>query len=138
MWTGLYQLRCHGSENYGYYHFLRGEECKFLAFTFILQPSYLKCLYLSVWHIPRTNHWFLFVSEFRQWRKTEIFERVVGSDVRHRCTLCGKVVTHMRNHYYVHFPGQFSCQFCGAVYARSDSLFFHIKNKHSWNVHSCH
>ncbi|XP_023722790.1 protein abrupt isoform X7 [Cryptotermes secundus] len=78
------------------------------------------------------------LDEFRHWRKTEIFERVVGSDVRHRCTLCGKVVTHMRNHYYVHFPGKFSCQFCGTVYTRSDSLFFHVKNKHSSDCHSCH
>ncbi|KDR18583.1 hypothetical protein L798_06563, partial [Zootermopsis nevadensis] len=67
----------------------------------------------------------------RSWRKSEIFERVVGRDVRHRCTLCGKIVSHRRNHYYVHFPGQFSCQFCGAVYTRRDSLLLHVKTKHS-------
>ena len=76
------------------------------------------------------------VSEFRHWRKTEIFERVDGSDMRRRCTLCGKMVTHLRNHYYVHFPGQFSCRFCGAVYSRSDSLFLHVKNKHSSDCHN--
>lgn len=48
----------------------------------------------------------------------------------HRCKLCGKVVTHIRNHYHVHFPGRFECPLCRATYTRSDNLRTHCKFKH--------
>lgn len=44
--------------------------------------------------------------------------------------LCGKVVTHIRNHYHVHFPGRFECPLCRATYTRSDNLRTHCKFKH--------
>ncbi|EGI66412.1 Sex determination protein fruitless, partial [Acromyrmex echinatior] len=46
------------------------------------------------------------------------------------CKLCGKVVTHIRNHYHVHFPGRFECPLCRATYTRSDNLRTHFKFKH--------
>lgn len=58
------------------------------------------------------------------------FERVAGALNLHRCKLCGKVVTHIRNHYHVHFPGRFECPLCRATYTRSDNLRTHCKFKH--------
>lgn len=58
------------------------------------------------------------------------FERVPGALNLHRCKLCGKVVTHIRNHYHVHFPGRFECPLCRATYTRSDNLRTHCKFKH--------
>ncbi|KAI9584248.1 hypothetical protein GQX74_006143 [Glossina fuscipes] len=53
------------------------------------------------------------------------FERLSGGCNLHRCKLCGKVVTHIRNHYHVHFPGRFECPLCRATYTRSDNLRTH-------------
>lgn len=86
------------------------------------------------------------------------FERLSGGCNLHRCKLCGKVdsdsdkfrcirmnqnvtvkmiasfnfqvVTHIRNHYHVHFPGRFECPLCHATYTRSDNLRTHCKFKH--------
>lgn len=58
------------------------------------------------------------------------FERLSGGCNLHRCKLCGKVVTHIRNHYHVHFPGRFECPLCRATYTRSDNLRTHCKFKH--------
>lgn len=58
------------------------------------------------------------------------FERIAGGCNLHRCKLCGKVVTHIRNHYHVHFPGRFECPLCRATYTRSDNLRTHCKFKH--------
>lgn len=58
------------------------------------------------------------------------FERLSGGCNLHRCKLCGKVVTHIRNHYHVHFPGRFECPLCRATYTRSDNLRTHFKFKH--------
>lgn len=58
------------------------------------------------------------------------FDRVPGGCNLHRCKLCGKVVTHIRNHYHVHFPGRFECPLCRATYTRSDNLRTHFKFKH--------
>lgn len=59
------------------------------------------------------------------------FERIQGvANNLHRCRLCGKVVTHVRNHYHVHFPGRFECPLCHATYTRSDNLRTHCRFKH--------
>lgn len=58
------------------------------------------------------------------------FDRVSGGCNLHRCKICGKVVTHIRNHYHVHFPGRFECPLCSATYTRSDNLRTHCKFKH--------
>ena len=58
------------------------------------------------------------------------FEKLAGGCNLHRCKLCGKVVTHIRNHYHVHFPGRFECPLCRATYTRSDNLRTHCKFKH--------
>lgn len=39
-------------------------------------------------------------------------------------------MTHIRNHYHVHFPGRFECPLCRATYTRSDNLRTHCKFKH--------
>lgn len=59
------------------------------------------------------------------------FDRLPGCTNLHRCRLCGKVVTHIRNHYHVHFPGRFVCPICQATYTRSDNLRTHCRYKHS-------
>ncbi|CAH1405214.1 unnamed protein product [Nezara viridula] len=59
------------------------------------------------------------------------FDRLPGCSNLHRCRLCGKVVTHIRNHYHVHFPGRFVCPICQATYTRSDNLRTHCRYKHS-------
>ncbi|XP_072929222.1 uncharacterized protein fru isoform X1 [Epargyreus clarus] len=64
------------------------------------------------------------------WHMRLTFERVTGALNLHRCKLCGKVVTHIRNHYHVHFPGRFECPLCRATYTRSDNLRTHCKFKH--------
>ncbi|CAG9579822.1 unnamed protein product [Danaus chrysippus] len=64
------------------------------------------------------------------WHMRLTFERVAGALNLHRCKLCGKVVTHIRNHYHVHFPGRFECPLCRATYTRSDNLRTHCKFKH--------
>lgn len=76
--------------------------------------------------------WFLLiVTELKNWRISQIFERQSNSDERRRCSLCGKVVTNVRNHYYVHFPGKYACPLCPAVYTRSDTLLTHTRMKHA-------
>ncbi|BES91703.1 fruitless [Nesidiocoris tenuis] len=59
------------------------------------------------------------------------FDRLPGCTNLHRCRLCGKVVTHIRNHYHVHFPGRFVCPICRATYTRSDNLRTHCRYKHT-------
>ncbi|XP_046429616.1 zinc finger and BTB domain-containing protein 24 isoform X10 [Neodiprion fabricii] len=71
------------------------------------------------------------LDELKNWRISQIFERVSNSDERRRCSLCGKVVTNVRNHYYVHYPGKYACQLCPAVYTRSDTLLTHTRAKHA-------
>ncbi|XP_015605555.1 protein abrupt isoform X8 [Cephus cinctus] len=71
------------------------------------------------------------LDELKNWRISQIFERVSNSDERRRCSLCGKVVTNVRNHYYVHFPGKYACPLCPAVYTRSDTLLTHTRTKHA-------
>uniref|UniRef100_A0ABD2WS46 C2H2-type domain-containing protein n=1 Tax=Trichogramma kaykai TaxID=54128 RepID=A0ABD2WS46_9HYME len=63
-------------------------------------------------------------------RISQIFVRHSSTDERRRCALCGKVVTNVRNHYYVHFPGKYACTKCPAVYTRSDTLLSHQRTKH--------
>ncbi|VEN50276.1 unnamed protein product [Callosobruchus maculatus] len=58
------------------------------------------------------------------------FDKLPGGCNLHRCKLCGKIVTHIRNHYHVHFPGRFECPLCRATYTRSDNLRTHCKFKH--------
>lgn len=58
------------------------------------------------------------------------FDRLPGFSNLHRCKLCGKVVTHIRNHYHVHFPGRYVCPICQATYTRSDNLRTHCRYKH--------
>nr|CAH7718330.1 unnamed protein product [Callosobruchus chinensis] len=64
------------------------------------------------------------------YKVSQLFERVGSMDERRRCVLCGKIVSNTRNHYYVHFPGQYSCTHCPAVYTRSDTLLLHMRTKH--------
>ncbi|XP_012283198.1 broad-complex core protein isoforms 1/2/3/4/5 isoform X3 [Orussus abietinus] len=66
----------------------------------------------------------------KAWHMRLTFDRVPGGCNLHRCKLCGKVVTHIRNHYHVHFPGKFECPLCRATYTRSDNLRTHFKFKH--------
>ncbi|XP_063980317.1 B-cell CLL/lymphoma 6 member B protein isoform X4 [Diachasmimorpha longicaudata] len=66
----------------------------------------------------------------KAWHMRLTFDRVPGGCNLHRCKLCGKVVTHIRNHYHVHFPGRFECPLCHATYTRSDNLRTHFKFKH--------
>ncbi|XP_011303129.1 broad-complex core protein isoforms 1/2/3/4/5 isoform X6 [Fopius arisanus] len=66
----------------------------------------------------------------RAWHMRLTFDRVPGGCNLHRCKLCGKIVTHIRNHYHVHFPGRFECPLCHATYTRSDNLRTHFKFKH--------
>ncbi|XP_058795174.1 sex determination protein fruitless isoform X4 [Phymastichus coffea] len=70
------------------------------------------------------------LDELKNWRISQIFERQSNTDERRRCSLCGKVVTNVRNHYYVHFPGKYACPLCPAVYTRSDTLLTHTRTKH--------
>ncbi|KAI5646939.1 BTB/POZ domain-containing protein [Phthorimaea operculella] len=70
------------------------------------------------------------VAGSKGWHMRLTFERVAGALNLHRCKLCGKVVTHIRNHYHVHFPGRFECPLCRATYTRSDNLRTHCKFKH--------
>ncbi|CAH2268929.1 jg6957 [Pararge aegeria aegeria] len=72
----------------------------------------------------------LVVAGSKGWHMRLTFERVAGALNLHRCKLCGKVVTHIRNHYHVHFPGRFECPLCRATYTRSDNLRTHCKFKH--------
>ncbi|XP_012283201.1 broad-complex core protein isoforms 1/2/3/4/5 isoform X6 [Orussus abietinus] len=72
------------------------------------------------------------LDELKNWRISQIFERASLADERRRCSLCGKVVTNVRNHYYVHFPGKYACPFCPAVYTRSDTLLTHTRTKHAY------
>ncbi|XP_072764886.1 uncharacterized protein [Anoplolepis gracilipes] len=75
------------------------------------------------------------LDELKNWRISQIFARQSNSDERRRCSLCGKVVTNVRNHYYVHFPGKYACSLCPAVYTRSDTLLTHTRTKHA-RVHA--
>lgn len=72
----------------------------------------------------------LCVAGSKAWHMRLTFERLSGGCNLHRCKLCGKVVTHIRNHYHVHFPGRFECPLCRATYTRSDNLRTHCKFKH--------
>ncbi|XP_054269734.1 sex determination protein fruitless-like isoform X3 [Macrosteles quadrilineatus] len=68
----------------------------------------------------------------KTWHMRLAFDRlsIPGFSNLHRCKLCGKVVTHIRNHYHVHFPGRFVCPICRATYTRSDNLRTHCRYKH--------
>ncbi|KAF7268798.1 hypothetical protein GWI33_018147 [Rhynchophorus ferrugineus] len=61
---------------------------------------------------------------------SQLFERIDNMDEKRRCILCGKVVSNTRNHYYVHYPGHYTCAHCPAVYTRSDTLLLHMRTKH--------
>lgn len=78
----------------------------------------------------KTRVFKLCVSGSKAWHMRLTFERLSGGCNLHRCKLCGKVVTHIRNHYHVHFPGRFECPLCRATYTRSDNLRTHCKFKH--------
>ncbi|KAL1506784.1 hypothetical protein ABEB36_006085 [Hypothenemus hampei] len=66
----------------------------------------------------------------KTWHMRLTFDKLPGGCNLHRCKLCGKIVTHIRNHYHVHFPGRFECPLCRATYTRSDNLRTHCKFKH--------
>ncbi|XP_023722783.1 sex determination protein fruitless isoform X2 [Cryptotermes secundus] len=66
----------------------------------------------------------------KAWHMRLTFDKLPGYSNLHRCKLCGKVVTHIRNHYHVHFPGRFECPLCRATYTRSDNLRTHCRFKH--------
>lgn len=66
----------------------------------------------------------------KTWHMRLAFDRLPGFSNLHRCKLCGKIVTHIRNHYHVHFPGRFVCPICRATYTRSDNLRTHCRYKH--------
>uniref|UniRef100_A0A1B6H6H0 BTB domain-containing protein n=1 Tax=Homalodisca liturata TaxID=320908 RepID=A0A1B6H6H0_9HEMI len=66
----------------------------------------------------------------RSWHMRMVFDRLPGFSNLHRCKLCGKIVTHIRNHYHVHYPGRFVCPICSATYTRSDNLRTHCRYKH--------
>ncbi|KAK7793077.1 hypothetical protein R5R35_013520 [Gryllus longicercus] len=66
----------------------------------------------------------------KSWHMRLTFDKLPGYTNLHRCKLCGKVVTHIRNHYHVHFPGRFECPLCQATYTRSDNLRTHCRFKH--------
>lgn len=66
----------------------------------------------------------------KAWHMRLTFDKLPGFSNLHRCKLCGKVVTHIRNHYHVHFPGRFECPLCRATYTRSDNLRTHCRFKH--------
>ncbi|CAH0559272.1 unnamed protein product [Brassicogethes aeneus] len=70
------------------------------------------------------------IDDMKCYKVSQLFERVGNLDERRRCVLCGKIVSNTRNHYYVHFPGQYSCAHCPAVYTRSDTLLLHMRTKH--------
>ncbi|XP_018327679.1 longitudinals lacking protein, isoforms H/M/V isoform X3 [Agrilus planipennis] len=70
------------------------------------------------------------IDDMKCYKVSQLFERVGSMDERRRCVLCGKIVSNTRNHYYVHFPGQYSCLHCPAVYTRSDTLLLHMRTKH--------
>ncbi|KAK9878858.1 hypothetical protein WA026_003692 [Henosepilachna vigintioctopunctata] len=70
------------------------------------------------------------IDDVKCYKVSQLFERVGSMDERRRCVLCGKIVSNTRNHYYVHFPGQYSCSQCPAVYTRSDTLLLHMRTKH--------
>ncbi|EFN81804.1 Sex determination protein fruitless [Harpegnathos saltator] len=72
----------------------------------------------------------VYANSSKAWHMRLTFDRVPGGCNLHRCKLCGKVVTHIRNHYHVHFPGRFECPLCRATYTRSDNLRTHFKFKH--------
>lgn len=101
------------------------------------------CVFISLYlcdDIPnsskrKTNASFLSLSlststELKTWRIAQLFEKVSTCDERRRCLLCSKIVCNVRNHYYVHFPGKYSCTLCSAVYTRSDTLLMHCRSKH--------
>lgn len=73
---------------------------------------------------------FTCVSGTKTWHMRLAFDRLPGFSNLHRCKLCGKIVTHIRNHYHVHFPGRFVCPICRATYTRSDNLRTHCRYKH--------
>ncbi|XP_019761191.1 sex determination protein fruitless isoform X3 [Dendroctonus ponderosae] len=70
------------------------------------------------------------IDDVKCYKVSQLFERVGQLDERRRCVLCGKIVSNTRNHYYVHFPGQYTCSHCPAVYTRSDTLLLHMRTKH--------
>lgn len=73
---------------------------------------------------------FLRFAGSKTWHMRLTFDKLPGACNLHRCKLCGKIVTHIRNHYHVHFPGRFECPLCRATYTRSDNLRTHCKFKH--------
>ncbi|XP_030759078.1 longitudinals lacking protein, isoforms H/M/V isoform X4 [Sitophilus oryzae] len=70
------------------------------------------------------------IDDVKCYKVSQLFERVGSMDERRRCVLCGKIVSNTRNHYYVHFPGQYTCAHCPAVYTSSDTLLLHMRTKH--------
>lgn len=70
------------------------------------------------------------IDDMKCYKVSQLFERVGTMDERRRCVMCGKIVSNTRNHYYVHFPGHYSCAHCPAVYTRSDTLLLHMRTKH--------
>ncbi|XP_046996075.1 broad-complex core protein isoforms 1/2/3/4/5-like isoform X7 [Schistocerca americana] len=47
------------------------------------------------------------------------------------CTVCGKIVSNLRNHYLKHRPERHQCPICFATTTRADNLRRHIRMKHS-------
>lgn len=93
-------------------------------------PSIFFFLFLQIISkIPGKN-----VAELKTWRIAQLFEKISPLDERRRCLLCGKIICNVRNHYYVHFPGKYSCNLCPAVYTRSDTLLMHSRSKHPEHV----
>lgn len=87
--------------------------------------------YIEIYLEQKTNIEYCYcVTGSKAWHMRLTFERLSGGCNLHRCKLCGKVVTHIRNHYHVHFPGRFECPLCHATYTRSDNLRTHCKFKH--------
>uniref|UniRef100_A0A336MV16 CSON007640 protein n=1 Tax=Culicoides sonorensis TaxID=179676 RepID=A0A336MV16_CULSO len=77
---------------------------------------------------------YIYDAELKTWRIAQLFEKISPLDERRRCLLCGKIICNVRNHYYVHFPGKYSCNLCPAVYTRSDTLLMHSRSKHPEHV----
>lgn len=87
--------------------------------------------YSQTHHLMFTTHAYTHLRiDLKTWRIAQLFARVSDCDERRRCRACGKIVCNVRNHYYVHFPGRYTCRFCKAVYTRSDTLLMHARSKH--------
>lgn len=87
-------------------------------------------LFLLILSTPRLSVCSVGFAGSKAWHMRLTFDKLPGGCNLHRCKLCGKIVTHIRNHYHVHFPGRFECPLCRATYTRSDNLRTHCKFKH--------